>query len=729
MVATIVGSLIYTKARRVMADVFPPSLRKLWKDWELRALVLLSLILQIILIFLGNRRKYSSKTWLRIVLWCTYLTADWVATVALGVLSNNLGDVLHSDDGKSVALDADTELTAFWAPFLLLHLGGPDTVTAYAMEDNELWLRHFLGLGVQTGVALYIFILAWTGSHLSILTIPMIFAGLIKYGERTLVLRSASNEQFRDCMLSKPDLGPNYPKFMQEYNLKEFEGYRVEAEEMLEVEVQVDDSIRGGSGPDAPQLLNAYNSFQIFKRLFVDLILSFQDKENSQILFKNMSFIDAFKVVEIELGFMFDVLYTKASVIYSVKGCILRCISLSFTCSVLVLFTIFVADKVKFNNVDLILTFLLLAVAIFLEIYAVLLLLSSDWTDIYMSKYAYSAVRKTINFLQLPKHMRWSNALAQYNLLSVSLNTKPAICHGIQRLFCIDKLMEKYRYRNFKQVSPDLKSLIFDHLLKKLDILENEKVENDNERASRDQMLRAQSLVLVSFGHPELKWSTDEMDFDQSILIWHIATYLCYRKDHEEISDPILASRRMSKRLSKYMLYLLIMCPFMLPMGIGNIRYRDTCAEVTKYLQERKSILGDSDVRKNYCIFGLECYRKMKIKLQKREACEMLLQVNTAVLPKKVKGDRSKSVLFDACRLASQLEDIADKEIKWEMVCKSWVERLTYAASQCSGTYHAQQLRRGGELLTHVWLLMSHLGLTDQFQISQGHARAKLVAK
>ena len=53
------------------------------------------------------------------------------------------------------------QLTAFWAPFLLSHLGGPDTITAYAMEDNELWLRHLLALGVQTGVALYIFLIAW----------------------------------------------------------------------------------------------------------------------------------------------------------------------------------------------------------------------------------------------------------------------------------------------------------------------------------------------------------------------------------------------------------------------------------------------------------------------------------------------------------------------------------------------------------------------------------------
>jgi len=46
--------------------------------------------------------------------------ADWVATVALGVLLNNLGEVTE-DMGRRRALNVDTELAAFWAPFLLLY--------------------------------------------------------------------------------------------------------------------------------------------------------------------------------------------------------------------------------------------------------------------------------------------------------------------------------------------------------------------------------------------------------------------------------------------------------------------------------------------------------------------------------------------------------------------------------------------------------------------------------
>ena len=118
-----------------------------------------------------------------------------MATITLGAISNNLR---NSCDGNDSQLQ--NELTAFWAPFLLLHLGGQDTITAYAVQDNELWLRHLLGLVVQTMVALYIFLLSWKANWLSFLAILMLLAGFIKYTERILVMRSAN------CGLNTPTI-------------------------------------------------------------------------------------------------------------------------------------------------------------------------------------------------------------------------------------------------------------------------------------------------------------------------------------------------------------------------------------------------------------------------------------------------------------------------------------------------------------------------------------------
>ncbi|KAE8023679.1 hypothetical protein FH972_009351 [Carpinus fangiana] len=98
-----------------------------------------------------------------------------------------------------------------------------------------------------------------------------------------------------------------------------------------------------------------------------------------------------------------------------------------------------------------------------------------------------------------------------------------------------------------------------------------------------------------------------------------------------------LVAKESSKNLSNYMLHLSVMCPFMLPIGIGMIRFRDTCEE-TKELSKEIGLLSKDKVRK------------------------ILFEVCTEVVPTKVKGDRSKSVLFDGCMLANQLQKMAEKE-------------------------------------------------------------------
>ncbi|KAF3951259.1 hypothetical protein CMV_023070 [Castanea mollissima] len=703
MIPSIVSSLIYINARK-LGNHFPPELRNAWKDWELRVLVLLSLTLQTILIILGNRRKYTRKIWIRIVLWCAYLSADWVATVALGVISNNLGDVMESI-GKDGSLSESIQLTAFWAPFLLLHLGGPDTITAYSLEDNELWLRHLLGLGVQTGVALYIFVIAWTASHLSILSILIFCAGIIKYGERTWVLRSASNEQLRESMLIPPKPDPNYSKFMREYTLKKFEGFHVKASHVIEAQVVHIPEVENEFIPDATELVKADDLFQNFKRLFVDLILSSNDRVKSQYFFKEISLDEAFKVIEMELGLMYDMLYTKAKIIHSFQGRILRLISFSLTSITLVFFSFI--DMHKYSNADLVITFLLLSVAILLEIYAFLLLLSSDRTDIWLSRHATTSIlqaiiHKAITCLQLPKKPRWSKSISQFNLLSFSLKDKHTVFYGILKCLHIDKFLEKTWYTTHEDVGKDLKPLIFSHLQESI---KHHKEESDDATDIRTLCSHRGGEALKKCNSSELDWSV-KVEFDQSILIWHLATDICYQLDQEYRNSFM----ELSMLVSQNMLYLLVICPFMLPMGIGMIRFQDTCNEITHFFEAHKSIEDNSDIGKSY-------------------ACKKLFEMIPQVPPSEVERERSKSVLFDACSLASKLQAISDKEQKWKMISNVWVEMLAYAACHCRGNHHAQQLRRGGELLTHVWLLMAHFGINEQFQTSQGHARAKLVAK
>ncbi|WJZ94274.1 hypothetical protein VitviT2T_013148 [Vitis vinifera] len=670
-------------------QIFPESVRKLWNEWDLRLMVLLSLFLQIVLIIFSNRRKYRVTPWFRILIWSAYLSADWVATVSLGTLSNSQGD----SEGK--LLDPNYTLMAFWAPFLLLHLGGPDTITAYSLEDNELWLRHLLGLVVQVGVAFYVFLRSWAGTPLTFLSIPMFVAGIIKYGERTCVLRSASKNHFRDSLLPVPDPGPDYAEFMKEYgSLKDkMDVARTRNKNIGEKPLQStagdDITIPGGKYID-----KAYFLFENqFKHLYADLILSLDDQKTSERFIKELSFEDAFKVVEMELSFMYDVLYTKATVVYSLLGILLRIASFLSTISTLAAFCFFI-DRHEFSNIDINITYLLLFGAIFLEVYALIKLILSDWSIVWLSSKKNplaDSIYRAITFFRsvLTSDKRWSRHMAQNNLIDSCLEDKTKF-NQVPRFFDMNKFLEKYWYMTWEKVD-DMKEPIFCWLL-----------EVTNDAGDRRQLLKhTGDYVTRKKGFFEtLRWSIIDVEFDHSILLWHIATDLCYPCDVDKSPDTNLKSRcEISKCLSEYMLYLLVMCPFMLPKGIGEFRFRDTCSEAKRFFQQRRESISNRN----------------------EEACRLLLEVDTEVEPIKVKGDKSKSVLFEACGLAKKLKSLEmEMGEKWKMVSEVWVEMLCYAASHCGWIQHGQQLRRGGELLTHVCLLMSHLGLSEQFQILEG---------
>ncbi|CAL4905922.1 unnamed protein product [Urochloa decumbens] len=94
--------------------------------------------------------------WLRFILWLAYHGSDAVAIYALATLYNR-----HRDDEGDGGVGGGTLLEVVWAPVLLIHLGGQDGVTAYNIEDNELWSRHLLTAVSQVAVAVYVFCKSW----------------------------------------------------------------------------------------------------------------------------------------------------------------------------------------------------------------------------------------------------------------------------------------------------------------------------------------------------------------------------------------------------------------------------------------------------------------------------------------------------------------------------------------------------------------------------------------
>ncbi|KAF7148951.1 hypothetical protein RHSIM_Rhsim03G0021000 [Rhododendron simsii] len=733
-----------------------------WQTWDLRVVMLISLSLQILLIFLAPLRKRVSKAWITIPIWCAYLLADATANFAAGLIS-------HSQ-GQTAGPSTDPTLLAFWAPFLLVHLGGPDTITAFALEDNELWLRHFLSLGFQCWVVGYAFVQSFPNHKLWIPTLLIFIAGVIKYIERTRALYLASSRIIKDSFLTYPDPGPNYAKFMDEYASKKDAKLPTEIEMIPEppssmsnntgnsmsnntgnnerglpcVEVvQTASSMSNNAGnsmsnntgnnkrglPCVEVVQTAHKYYTTFKGLIADLIFSISQRNESRDYFLKQTAADAFHIIEVELNFFYDIHYTKARVVQGrFLGYPLRIISFSLTCAALVLFRLI--EKRKFYKFDIAVSYTLLIGAIALDLIAFLMILCSDWTVVALKKSNHSNwFIKVLKCLLNVNWVRWSESLSQYNLINYCLHPRIEWWEKTIAFFSLTNVLDGMNYVNPVDFTDNLRNFIFEELKMKSNQANDLETAKEIFSARGDWILRYESRDNL------LCWIND-VEFDESIILWHIATELCYY-DTEDVQDKN-DNREFSKHLSDYLLYLLVMQSTMLSniAGIGQIRFRDTCAEAKKFFRGRDVVEEEKDTCqkivtfcKYFCCFHKCCFKGKKEgdELLKEKACRSILEVNTDVVPSAVKGDRSKSVLFDACRLAKELKKIKRPLERWKIISKVWVELMSYAACHCRAHAHMAQLSKGGQLLTLIWLLMVQLGLGDQFRIREGNARAKLI--
>ncbi|GLT35228.1 hypothetical protein SLA2020_096970 [Shorea laevis] len=155
--------------------------QRLWDSWNIRGLIILSLFLQSFLVLFAPLRNERGGEWIIMIpLWIAYLLADWVATFTIGLMLRAEG----------------SDILALWAPFLLLHLGGPDTITSFSLEDNEFWIRHLLGLILQVGSTLYVILHSLPDNKLWLPTLLVLIAGVIKYAERNRAFYLASFDHF-----------------------------------------------------------------------------------------------------------------------------------------------------------------------------------------------------------------------------------------------------------------------------------------------------------------------------------------------------------------------------------------------------------------------------------------------------------------------------------------------------------------------------------------------------
>ncbi|PON64562.1 hypothetical protein PanWU01x14_122740, partial [Parasponia andersonii] len=611
----------------------------------------------------------------------------------------------------------------------------------------------------------YVFIQTIPGNSLWIPTVLMFLGGIIKYTERTRALYLASLNSFRESLLPTPDPGPNYAKLMEEYSSKREARLPTRIQMTPEPDTEskaFSKDVKEGELKEIEVVTYAYHFFNIFRGLIVDSIFSFRERNESREFFMRRSPRDAFRVLEVELNFIYEALYTKVIVVHTAIGYVFRFVSFASTVSALGLF--FAAGKEDYQKFDVRVTYTLLFGAIVVDGIALFMVVFSDWTVVGMQKYPkirrsfVSKLFERFLYQQRPNwseskenwfkkkvraalFRRWSESILGYNFITYCLRERleefpndgyinqpsfwKTLIYYVDLVYVkvlkysnqgFDKivnymgarsLIDELRYAKRTRMREDIWNFIFDELRTKAIDAEDAEIAKRICEAKGSYVL--QEVIKSDKGNlRKLTPYIEDVTYDESLLLWHIATELCYQDEANKVDKNAKCRRyyELCKVLSDYMLYLLALQPTMMSAvaGIGQIRFRDTSEEAKKFFVRRGNGKRDEG-----------------------PACRNILGVNTDVKPVTVKGDRSKSVLFDACILAKELKEF--KEEKWKILSQVWVEMLSYAASHCRPESHAQQVSKGGELITFVWLLMAHFGLGDQFQINEGHARAKLIVE
>ncbi|CAL4982814.1 unnamed protein product [Urochloa decumbens] len=643
-------------------------------------------------------RRCSSSRVLGTVLWLAYLSADCVAIFVLGHLA------VHAEEPGH-------QLMSFWAPFVLVHLGGQDTITALSKQDNELWRRHLLSLVSQVAVASYVVSMATWPDHrlLRAAMVIMFLSGSLKYAERTLCLYFASPE-------------------------------RLSVFDIMSV--------------DAP--FNKVNTILVSRDLLPGMLAGFLSKADR---------CRAYEYVGARLVRCYQCIYTKTalreacgSVLWELVHdcrfslfklgayCLVLCTLFQYASTPIALALFAAADKGDqihpISRADITVSYVLLIGAIVLDVCSAVMFIFSYLSFILpASSRSRSVILRVVSCIQFAgrRNKQWSEELAQYSMIkrhtvqdtagmASSIRQSIGRCLGAWGL----ELFEVTHTPITKDQAP-MKEFILDNLLRS-----GERKEW-NISSSRGQKALARWKGSHNDQDPDCARKAKALeksiraDFPTAVLIWHIATDMCYygaKSSTDDSDDQMTKHKNMSRQLSNYIMYLVFKCDVMLTSN-SKLLHDDAHAEIRETLSNQQSQqvnIGEKNV-------VLEILKAEKKEGQQQHSVVEIQKLLEAAKRNDEQQHQIKRhgepadagaadnhdaqtteealyspVLPRAREVSQELISIKDAADRWGLIALVWLEMLYYTAPRCGGAFHYEHLSTGGELVTHVLLLMHSLG-------------------
>ncbi|CAN6362318.1 unnamed protein product [Urochloa humidicola] len=684
-------------------------------------------------------------------------------------------------------------LEVLWAPILLIHLGGQEELTAYTIEDNELWTRHTVTLVSQVAVALYAFYKSWPvdGDWKLLASAVLLFViGVVSFSEKPWALNRASINRL--ASVSAKIQGTKKPSKWGVYldDLVFSDWYK---------------SIKAGGGGGGPHWYNCFKLRDGDNKPQAEEVLS--DVDKVYMILSDLSLLAAADDLELRgtaskeavlrplgtsarqemrrwLRGAFGFIYTRANVVVH-PAYLTYHVLVAPVLHVAALALFATSDKRRYSRADVKTTYVLMCFTAALDVLAVFVR-----QLLYRAMSACPALCETMpgyNLLDAAARrahrpcVGWLLRCAAH----VGFREDDFRCNADEKYATYEKVsttvmgdladakgrdLASYRFFHRQIVPPTPPPPVSQNNNQQAaaaagDGSETEEIEVEVEVPmvgppyfGDDRRSRPTTTSMAAWSNwalsedlqdkcgPEIRRSL-RGSFDRSVVVWHMATDLCFRTEPTsgsagsppwrcwpsflrvgtrrrtntmaapESDDAELLHHHMNcaASISNYMAHLLNSHPEMLLTGSRQHLVTEAISEMEKVL----SVMHKEDST------GRQASPEVLTRII--EVLAPLSGIKKKVL---LPAGATNVPLFQipqACGLAKELCEIGDARVRWHLMYRVWLGMLCYSASMCRGYLHAKSLGEGGEFLSYLWLVLSLRGaktLADKLQMPEGDEAA-----
>ncbi|CAL4986048.1 unnamed protein product [Urochloa decumbens] len=307
----------------------------------------------------------------------------------------------------------------------------------------------------------------------------------------------------------------------------------------------------------------------------------------------------------------------------------------------------------------------------------------SNWTKISIISHYVRCQRRCLQkifscLLRCKSQRHWKDDMRQVDLLKPSHFGKPSWAGLFKRLF----LPGKNRHKPVIKVPPAVKAAVLASFRSSGGQLTSG---TSTVRRRRRRETNSPDITWACLGSGEVTTTTDVL------LVWHVATSIF---ETWSSSSTLTDTMVVATSLSRYCAYLVAQVPDLLPENSAWTKRQYEA--VTKGVEEA-SKPSDAAVPQSGVYGHL-------IDSFSADTCHEVLN----------KGSRlGKQLVEEAERRRSGGED-GDEGAVWELLAEFWSEMVLYLAPSNNVRGHIEALQRSGELITLLWALLLHAGITSR---------------